>query len=98
MKDIAEHAVADRVTYLELVVRPLTHCKKGLTPRQVIEELYAAAQLEKRIQISLVLCVSLNADDPVVVFEVLSDNIYYLLFALYVLYNQLKKFNLILID
>jgi len=64
--DVYKHAVEDGVTYIEVVVRPHTHTKKGLTPEQVLDiitDVKKKAESSLPIRSGIVVYVSTTSDE-----------------------------------
>ena len=75
LRDVVQQALADRVVYMELVVRPQTHTKGELTTHDVVRVLADEArkiETEQGVVVKLVLYASLNSDDPIVVHNIAS--------------------------
>jgi len=66
--DVIRHAVKDGVKYMELVVRPLAHTTKGLSPVSVMDIISSKVKeltQELPIRVGIIIYVSVVADDPI---------------------------------
>jgi len=73
LQDIMQNAAAENVRYMEIVIRPKTHTKKGLTTQKVLDIIInTKIQMEEQfkrtntpIKAGIIVYVSTNVDDPI---------------------------------